>query len=372
MKVQLVAKPGPGITGTSRYAENLYKGLGVAGIEVGLAFPNPVSLWPPAQEGFRRLGLDVGSFFASYPLRVQLGSANLYHITTQTLASLMMTQRFDGPVVVTVLDIIPYLTRHDRKLNTFRHALDYSMYSLSLAGLRRADALIAISEYTKHTLVEELRLPEGKIHVIFPQLDLALFRPQQVPDSFRARYGLADRRHILYVGTNDPRKNLPTLVRALGLLKQRDRDLRLIKVGSNPFARERETLQQLISDLQLQDDVLFFESVPDADLALFYNTCDLLVLPSFYEGFGIPVAEAMASGLPVVCSKTTALPEVAGDAAMFFEPERADALAVAIEQVLENSYLRESMRAQGIKQAAKFGQYDSIVPLKETYARVLG
>jgi len=298
----------------------------------------------------------VKAFFASYPLKVRPGKADIYHITTQTFACLLVTNRFKAPVVVTVLDIIPYLVRRNPALNTFRHALDYAFYRLSLAGLKRASALVAISEYTKRTLVETLELPADRIHVIYPNIDLAVFRPQGVPAAFLEKYGLSrNSRHILYVGTNDPRKNLPSLVQAFSLLKKTCKNIKLIKVGADPFAQERRRLAGQIAQSGLKEDILFFDNVPDEDLVHFYNFSDLFVFPSLYEGFGIPVVEAMAYGTPVVCSNATSLPEVAGTAAQMVGSENIEGLTAAMNETLEDQGLRERLRIEGINQAAKFG-----------------
>ncbi|NLG50940.1 MAG: glycosyltransferase family 4 protein [Chloroflexi bacterium] len=368
MQVQLIVKPGPGVTGISRYTEHLYYGLIASGLDARLAHPATALPWPPLQSGLERLGLDVNTFLSSYPLRVAVGPADLYHLTTQTLASLLLTQRFRRPVVVTVHDIIPYLVRHDPALNTLHHSLDASFYRLSLAGIKRADGLLAVSEYTRRTLIEALGLPAHKIHVVYPHMDLTLFHPQPVPDSFLAKYGLnRDAEYVLYVGTNDPRKNLPTVVQALAILRARGRNVKLLRIGADPFAREKALVQRLIARWDMQQHIIFFAGVSDADLALFYNVGRLLAFPSFYEGFGIPVVEAMASGTPVVCSPAASLREVAGDAAQFVDPHSANALALAMEQVLDDQALREHLRAQGIQQARKFANGDMLQRIREVY-----
>ena len=193
------------------------------------------------------------AFFANYPLRAQLESADLYHLTGQMLATLLLFQQFPRPVVVSVLDIIPYLVHEDPELNTFRHPIDYMFYRLALAGLRRADALIAISEYTKRTLVDALHLREKQIHVVYPTVDHEKFRPMLVSDAFLSRYGLAkELQYILFVGSEAPRKNLSTLIRAFAQVKQHLPRVKLLKVGSSQFSQERRKLEALIASLGLR------------------------------------------------------------------------------------------------------------------------
>jgi len=355
LRVQLIAKPDSGMTGTSRYTSELYRGLQEAGVDVCLTFPDPPPVPGPMMRGLKRLRIDLRAFFASHPLRSHLDHADVYHITTQTMATLLWFQRFPAPVVVTVLDIIPYLVRHDQELDTSRHVVDRLFYQLALDGLRRADALIAISEYTKRTLVEALGLPPERIHLVYPAVDHERFWPMEVPDGFRVKYGLNKKwRYILYVGSDDPRKNLRALVRAFALVKQRVDNVKLLKVGAPHFVQERQRLRALVAELGLQEDVLFFDHVPDEDLALFYNVADAFVMPSLYEGFGLPVLEAMACGTPVVCSNAAALPEIAGDAALLVDPDDADGLAETICTLLEDEGLWERFHQAGLKRATRF------------------
>ena len=355
LKVQLIAKPESGMSGTFRYTGGLYQGLQEAGLDVCLAFPDPPPVPRPVTRGLKRLGLDLQTFFASYPLRSHLGQADVYHITTQTMAMLLCFQRIPGRVVVTVHDIIPYLVRHDRELNTFRHPFDYLFYCLALIGLRRADALIAVSNYTKRTLVEALRIEPEQIRVVYEAVEHEQFHPLAVPDTFRAKYGLnTEGRHILYVGSEDPRKNLSSLIRALAQVKQKVNQVKLLKVGAPHFGRERQRLLALVAELGLQDDVLFFGQVPKADLPLFYNVVELLVIPSLYEGFGLPALEAMACGRPVIVSDRGALPEVGGSAALIVNPTDIAKLEAQITHVLEDQEYAHALGQVGYQRAQTF------------------
>jgi glycosyltransferase involved in cell wall biosynthesis len=355
MRVQLIAKPGPGMTGTSRYTTELHRALQGAGADVYLAFPARAPVPKPVQSGLKHLGLDLQTFFASYPLRVPPAAAGVYHVTAQTLATLLLFQRFPGPVMVTVLDIIPYLVRHSKDLNTSKHVFDRFFYQLALAGLLRADALIAISDYTKRTLVEALRLPAERIHVVPLAVNHECFRPAAVPDAFRARYGLGQGyQYLLYVGSDDPRKNFRTLIRAFAQLHKDHPDIRLLKVGAETIASERRKTASLIGDLSLQERVMFFDAVPDEVLPLFYNAAEIFVLPSLYEGFGLPVLEAMACGTPVVCSNAASLPEVVGDAALLADPRSVEGFAEAIAALMGDEALRQSQRHKGLARAAQF------------------
>lgn len=369
LRVQLIAKLDSGMTGTSRYSADLHQALRRAGMYARLTFPQP----PPTflVKGLDRLGLDLRAFLASYPLRACLDPADLYHITTQTMATLLWTQRFPAPMVVTVLDIIPHLVRGDPELVTSRHIVERLFYRLALSGLRRADALIAISEYTKRTLVEALGLQEERIHVVYPAVDHARFRPLDVPAQFRARYGLHEGwRYVLYVGSDDPRKNLSALVQAFALLIQQVDGVRLLLVGQPQFPHHRKRLLELAAELGIEDAVQFLDVVPDDDLPLFYNVADLFAMPSLYEGFGLSVAEAMACGLPIVCSNRCSLPEAAGDAALLFDPASTDGLGRVLAQVLEDQALAVSMREEGLKRSKMFTLERSANRMVKAYSLV--
>ncbi len=313
MKVQLIIKASASMTGTSRYEELLSRGLAQTGVEIFTTVPSHIPLhW---------MGFDLGAFSQTYPLRVKMESADIYHITTQTMATLLHFNRFPAPVVITVLDIIPYLLRNNVDLNTLQHPVDRWFYKLALAGLRKADALIAISDYTRQTLIDELGIPGERIHVVYPSVDRERFYPMEVSTTFYEKYDLSyDVRYLLYVGSEDPRKNLVTLIEAFAQMNQHQSNVRLLKVGRGHFTDQRARLLEMIARLGLQDKIHFIDEVPDDDLALFYNLADVLVMPSFYEGFGFPVLEAMTCGTPVVVSAAASLPEVVGPVGMVVDP----------------------------------------------------
>jgi len=288
--------------------------------------------------------MDLEAFFNSYPLRVpRHGSPTLYHIPTQTMGTLLFLQRRLRPIVVTVLDIIPWLVRHQPELNTLRHPLDVQLYRLAINNLKRADAIIAISHYTKKTLTDELGIPPEKIFVTHLAVDHKRFSPQPISADFRQKYALDEAfNYILYVGSNDPRKNLPTLIRAIEGAKRSVDTIKLIVVGNAYF--QREALVELIRSLGLQEDVVFIDRVPDQDLPLFYNVADVFVLPSLYEGFGLPVLEAMACGTATIVANATSLPELGGEFAPTFDPYDDAALAAAIVEQLNHPRPAEAWR----------------------------
>jgi glycosyltransferase involved in cell wall biosynthesis len=234
--------------------------------------------------------------------------------------------------------------------------------------LRAADAVIAVSECTKRDAIRFYRIPEEKITVIYEGVN-PRFRPAS-PEAIaavRARYGLPER-FILYVGTIEPRKNLTTLLEAFHHLLA-TYDLRLVIVGKKGWLYER--FFRRLRELGLEGQVIFTGYVPDEDLPAIYSAADLFVFPSLYEGFGLPVLEAMACGAPVVCSNTSSLPEVAGDAALLVDPTDARALTGAMEQVLTNERLWATLRAKGMERARGFTWEKAAYRTWEVYQQVI-
>jgi len=222
--------------------------------------------------------------------------------------------------------------------------------------LRRADAIIVVSECSRRDAVRLHGADPARIQVIYEGVDRR-FRPpesRQVVDGARARLGLPDR-YLLTVGTIEPRKNLITLFEAYAaLLADGSGDALppLVVVGKRGWLYEK-TLRR-VSELGLEKSVVFPGYLADADLPLVYAGTEMFVFPSFYEGFGLPPLEALACGAPVICSNTSSMPEVVGDAAILVDPGDAAALRRAMAAVLGDEDLRRKLREAGPRRAAAF------------------
>jgi glycosyltransferase involved in cell wall biosynthesis len=341
-------------TGIGRYLEKLQAGLQEVGLDVVTTVPTAPRVPPFVHRGFRLIGRDLRAFLTNYPLWSVYPPADTYHLTSQTLASLLLVSGPRGRVVVTVHDIFPYMLRSDPELRS-PHAGDHVYHRLAMAGLKRADHVIADSEYTKRCLIEHLDIPAETITVVHLGIDHARFRPSSRDSEIRARYELEpERRYLLYVGTEDPRKRLGVLVQALAQIRRDLPDVELIKVGLAHFERERYRLLETADHLGVRTAIHFLEDVPEEDLPALYSTVDLYVTTSPFEGFGFTVLEAMACGTPVVCSNTGALPEIVGPAGVKVPPGSAEALAAAILDLLGRPDRLESLRKEGLDRAAAF------------------
>ena len=219
--------------------------------------------------------------------------------------------------------------------------------------IERARLVITDVEHTKRDLVRLLNVPPERIRVAGCAAD-PLFRP--ISDrawraAEQARLGLPDH-FLLSVGTLQPNKNLVRLVEALALLRGQGWALPLFIAGGEGWLYE--PMYKRVADLGLQGLVHFMGRVTDADLLALYNLTDVMVFPSLYEGFGLPPLEALACGVTVVCSNTSSLPEVVGDAAVLVDPYDSDALAQAIDRATHDNRLRHDLAERSLAQAGRF------------------
>ena len=219
--------------------------------------------------------------------------------------------------------------------------------------LRRADAIIAVSECTKRDAIRFYDLPPEKITVIYEGVNPALHpvEDKNAIDQARARYAHGQP-FIFFLGTIEPRKNIIALIDAVRALRTRGLPQRLLVAG-----RKGWLYQDVFDHVRrsgMDNEVVFLDYVPDADLPALFAACDAFVFPSLYEGFGLPPLEAMACGAPVVCSNTSSLPEVVGTAAILINPRDAGEIAAATECVIKDPSRRAELRGRGIAQAAKF------------------
>jgi glycosyltransferase involved in cell wall biosynthesis len=229
--------------------------------------------------------------------------------------------------------------QHKRHPEYFRW-FDLPFWRLLLwAAAHRSDRLIAVSEATRSDLLRFYRIPKERVAVIAHGVEPAFSR--------------MDRSHaesyLLCVSTLHPHKNLPRLIRAYGRKK---RDFQLILTGLRGF--HAESIERLIEEMGVRDSVQITGWVPREELYSLYSRARAFVYPSLFEGFGMPVLEALAAGIPVACSDIPPLREVAGDAALFFDPLDEDAIAAAMERVMGDAALRERLATAGVERARGF------------------
>ena len=226
-------------------------------------------------------------------------------------------------------------------------ALWYQMLLPPLA--RRVRRVLTPSTFSRGRVIQRLGLPEEKVLAVPGGVEPAHFHPTE-PAAVRARYGLAGP-YLLFVGTLEPRKNLSTLLSAWEILCPANPALELVIAGGrSPVFRSALPAK----DQTRPTRVRFLGTVPDLDLPGLYSGAVALVLPSLYEGFGLPVLEAMACGTPAISSRAGALAETAGEAAILVDPADSQGLSRAIEQILRDEGLRAELQRRGFERAASF------------------
>jgi glycosyltransferase involved in cell wall biosynthesis len=269
------------------------------------------------------------------------------------------------PFIVTVYDL-SFL----RYPEAFRPLNRLYLTHFTASSVKRASAIIAISESTRQDLITLLGAPPERTHTIYCGVDAA-FRPlpaaevaafkqaRQLPNTF-----------VLFLGTLEPRKNLGGLLRAYGQWRQADpfAPPLLIAGGQGWYYAQ---IYELVKTLHLAEHVHFTGYVPQADLPLFYNAAALFVYPSHFEGFGLPVLEAMACGTPVITSNLSSLPEVAGEAALLVDPTDTVALAEAMAEVMDSPARRADLGQQALARAAQFSWQQTTLQTVALYRQVI-
>jgi glycosyltransferase involved in cell wall biosynthesis len=251
------------------------------------------------------------------------------------------------------------LTVHDLEWRLYPQTMSLKTYYahrlLVWPSVQKVDRIISDSESTARDLQRVLHFPESRIEVIHLGVDSA-FRPQdrvKAAEYVAGKYGVS-KDYVLAVGTVQPRKNLATLVKAWKILRDRAAPCcQLVVAGARGW--KNTELDETIRRLGLTgDEIRFLGVVPEEDLPVLYSGSSVFVFPSLYEGFGLPLLEAMACGVPVIASNTSSVPEVVGDAALLVSPTEPEAFAEAILRVRSDDNLRRAKVEKGLSRAAGF------------------
>lgn len=256
------------------------------------------------------------------------------------------------PQVISILDIS---YKHFPELFKNKDLLQLNLWGGY--SVRRASKIITISKSSKDDIIKEYGILEARIEVVYPGIKQVSSIKYKVlsMEQLTEKYGI-EKPFILFVGTLQPRKNIVRLVEAYSRMvsnKTRiDSNLQLVIVGRKGW--KFEEILAAPSKFGVEDRVHFLENVTDDELPAFYDSAELFVLPSLYEGFGLPILEAMKYGCPVLTSNVSSLPKAGGDASIYFDPENVSDIAEKIEKVLSNKKLRDDMIKKGHEQVKKF------------------
>jgi glycosyltransferase involved in cell wall biosynthesis len=359
----------PGRTGVGYYTEHLLHHLAAQapGDEFVVVSNRPVDTTRPLPPSVRIAGSSwrvprMVWMQTLAPRMLRRCEVDLVHFTNG-----MIPVASGVPTVVTIHDMS--LTLYPRYHPARRVLLNRPLVDLAA---RRADAIITVSQSAKRDIVRLYGLSPERVHVVH-EAAAPSFRP--VHDSaererVRRRYGLADR-FILYVGTIEPRKNLPNLIEGFAR-RRKSGDLPHQLVCAGPYGWLSRDIEDRIERLQVEDAVRFTGYLPFDDLPALYSLAEMFVFPSLYEGFGLPVIEAMACGTPVITGHVAALSEVAGGAVEHVDRLDAESLGEAMTSLARSRERRENFSALGLRRAHSFSWERAARETLDVYRQTIG
>lgn len=290
-------------------------------------------------------------------------SMELYHVPQNGVG---LSDNINCKKAITLHDIIPLRmpeTVSDRYLRIFNDDMPKI--------LDNCDGIITVSEFSKQDICKEFNYPKEKIYVTHLAAE-EIYKPMskcQCKKNIEKKYGIASD-FILYVGGFSPRKNIIGLIEAFSLLPPPYRkSTKLVITGKKGFSYD--VYLNRARELNIENDVIFTGFIPLEDLPYFYNACEMLVYPSFYEGFGLPPIEAMACGTPVITSTETSLPEVCYDSALLINPHNPDDLCYAMQRVLSDSLLVLAMVKKALTRSRLFSWENTALNTIKAYESIL-
>jgi glycosyltransferase involved in cell wall biosynthesis len=297
-----------------------------------------------------------------FPIQLCLNNVDLLHCVNYSLP-------FAVPVrikkVITVHDLIWFKFPEYFPKDTLFAAKKRLLHACSVA-----DCIITVSENTKTDVLEVSHCKEEKVAVIHEGIDIKHFNRAPKEDSLatviRSKYSLPQQ-FILWVGSYRKHKNVENLCKAFALAKEKHKLAhKLVLCG--PRLLQEEAVNDILKNFG--NNIMVIGPVEYEELPVIYKLADAFLFPSLYEGFGLPVLEAMASGIPVITSNTSSLPEVAGDAALLVNPLCVDEIAEALTRVIEDNELRLTLIAKGIERAGKFSWEDTAYKTLKLFSEV--
>ena len=287
----------------------------------------------------------------------------LYHVPQNGVG---LSGNVNCPKTITLHDIIPLRmpqTVSDRYLRIFNEEMPKI--------LDNCDGIITVSEFSKLDIAEEFNFPKEKIFVTHLAAE-DIYRPidrAYCKKFIKDNYKIADN-FILYVGGYSPRKNIIGILEAFSLLKDNlKEDLKIVITVKKGISYE--IYKNKAIELGISNSVIFTDFIPLNDLPIFYNACEFLVYPSFYEGFGLPPLEAMACGVPVIASNVTSLPEVCRNSAILIDPNDIDELCYSMERVLTDSFLKLTMIERGLSTSNNYSWKNTALNTIKAYESII-
>jgi len=337
--------------GLGRYTEQLIRNLEMLNPQHDFVIfmrSQDWDVWIPSHPRFSKVKTDVDWYSLEEQTRlpsiIKAQGCDLVHYP-----HFNVPLRAPQPFISTVHDLIlsHFPTVKATTLGPFLYWFKHQMYKRVIKhSLKNSLRVITVSQYTKADIEKTFHIPDGKIVVTYEGVDTRLLKVSTILQSHNIHGD-----YLLYVGNAYPHKNLERLVDAFAIIKKSYPKLLLVLVGKHDFFYTR-----LISYVRWRciQGVVFPGFVPDAELGSLYAHSKGYIFPSLYEGFGLPPLEAMAHDVPVACSNSSCLPEVVGDAAVYFSPERIDDMIHAMERILSDDHLRQELIQKGRQQVIRY------------------
>lgn len=350
--------------GIGTLVANIVSGLSaIDGTAEYVGFISGGSEMPPQARGFEDAGINSKSWLwhNTVARRLKRGIVDVYMTTSAIVPSMVR-----GRCVLICCDLTPIIFPQF-------HTLKVRVANLFMKrAARNALKVITISNYSANDIARYLDVEPGKIVVAYPGVEEKFFDSVSEQELLRTgkKMGLPEK-FILFVGSFEPRKNLTCVFRAMKYMREKHgRKLELVVAGGTGW-RNKPVYADL-KNCGLEDSVHFLGYVEDDDLPALYRLADTFVFPSLYEGFGMPVLEAMACGTPVVASNAASIPEALGNAGIGFDPRNHEALASALLRLENNAELRSDMIKKGLAHARSFSWANCAGVINQTLSKCGG
>ena len=268
-----------------------------------------------------------------------------------------------GKQVVTIHDLTPLINP-----DWFHRLYDKEFRFIISKAIKRTDVIITVSHSTKRDLVNFFNVNPEKIKVIYlaPDETYKLIEDDEAITQVKKKYKIT-KKYLLFVGTIEPRKNLIRLLNVFKKIKNKLSDYQLVITGKIGWKTKIffETIENIPE--WIKNDIIITGYVSQDDLPLLYNGCDIFIYPSLYEGFGLPIVEAMRCGVPVITSNISSMPEVAGDGAILVNPEDEEEIGNAIIRLIEDRELREELKKKGLERSKMFSWEKTAIETLKVY-----
>ena len=282
--------------------------------------------------------------------------SDIYHFFNFTIP-----KNIKGKVINTIYDTVfisaPETMGDRKELEEYKY------------GAQKSDLIITISESAKNDIIKNLGVTEDKIEIVHPGIDLENYSQKYEKEELeriRKKYNLPSE-YILYLGTIEPRKNIERTIKAFIKYKKEVKDdLKFVIVGGKGW--KYDNIMKLIESMGT--DIILTGYIDEEDKVPIYKLAQIFVFPSLYEGFGMPILEAMASGTPVITSNISSMPEVAGNAGMLVDPFNENEIFEAYKKILSDDELKKEMVQKGLEQAKKFEWKKSVEMLEKIYEEI--